>query len=140
MNQWYALYTKLRPEKRVVVALQQHGIETFRPMLQSNSDGRKHEEVALFPGYLFVRANLEEENVAHVRCASGVHNVLVYGDRPVLLPDRIIDTLRREIGQREVVSQRARHPHRDIDVVRTRKVPLQRCWRFSGIRPSRSSP
>ena len=128
------MHTKLRAEKRVEVALQQHGIETFRRMLQSNSDGRKHEEVALFPGYVLVRANLEEENVAHVRWARGVNSVLVYWDRPVVSPDRIIDTNRRVIRQREVVSTKARHRHRDSDVVRTRKDPLQRCWRFSGNR------
>ena len=80
MKQWWALHTKLRAEKRVVVALQQHGIETFRPMLQSNSDGRKHETAALIPGQFVMRSNLEEENTAHWRWVAGVRYVVANGD------------------------------------------------------------
>ena len=124
MKQWYALYTKLRAEKRVVVALQQYGIETFYPTIQSNSNGQKHEIVALFPGYLFMRANLKEENTAHWRWVPGVRNVVTYGDWPVALPDTMIDALKRETEQRDVVGPSATHNFRDGDVVRIMEGPF----------------
>ena len=123
MKQWYALYTKLRAEKRVVAALQQHGMKTFLPLIQSKPDGQHYVEVALFPGYVFVHADLEEEKEAHWKWVPGVCHVVACGDRPAALPDRIINALKREAGQKEAVGWRARKRLRGSDASRNTDDP-----------------
>ena len=125
MKQWYALYTKLRAEKRVVAALQQHGMKTFLPLIQSKPDGQHYVEVALFPGYVFVHADLEEEKEAHWKWVPGVRHLVSYGDMPAALPDRIINALKREAAQREAVGARARLRFTDSDVSSNTEVSFE---------------
>ena len=122
MKKWYVLHTKMRAEKRVVAALNQCGIETFLPMIQSSSGRKKHKKVALFPGYLFMHADLEEEKTRHWRWVPGVHHVVAYGDKPVALPDKIIYALKHEIALKKVVDTRAGHHFRDRGAIRNTEV------------------
>jgi len=55
---WFALYTCPRHEKRVAEQIEQRNISCFLPVYRSVrrwKDRRKELELALFPGYVFVR-------------------------------------------------------------------------------------
>jgi len=57
-EEWYAIQTRPRHEKKVANALQAAGIESFLPMcpqVRSWSDRQKVVEFPLFPGYMFAR-------------------------------------------------------------------------------------
>jgi transcription antitermination factor NusG len=59
---WYAVQTRPRHEKKVAVELTQKCIDSYLPLLNQThhwSDRRKIVQVPLFPGYLFVRAQLD---------------------------------------------------------------------------------
>jgi transcription antitermination factor NusG len=66
---WYALYVKSRHEFVVSGELQKKGIETFLPSVAKLSqwkDRKKHVEVPLFPGYLFVHIAPDQEEFSRV--------------------------------------------------------------------------
>src|SRR5690348_15368650 len=60
---WYALYTCARHEKSVARQLDERSINCFLPLYRSWhrwADRRKQVELALFPGYVFVRIDPRE--------------------------------------------------------------------------------
>jgi transcription antitermination factor NusG len=84
---WYALYTCPRHEKRVVRQIEQHRISCFLPLYRSVrrwKDRRKELELALFPGYVFVRIALQDR-LRVLQLASAVRFVSFNG-HPVPLP------------------------------------------------------
>ena len=61
-HRWYAAYTCARHEKRVAQQLEVRQVENFLPLYRSVrrwKDRRKELQLALFPGYVFVRMDLE---------------------------------------------------------------------------------
>jgi transcription antitermination factor NusG len=62
--QWYAIQTRPRHEKKVTAELKEKRIDSYLPLLNQVhrwSDRRKVVQVPLFPGYVFVRAQLDPE-------------------------------------------------------------------------------
>src|SRR5271167_2502692 len=61
---WYALYTRSRHEKQVAECIGRRRISYFLPLYRSVrrwKDRRKELELALFPGYVFVRISLRDK-------------------------------------------------------------------------------
>src|ERR1700689_657929 len=93
---WYALYTCPRHEKRVVQQIERHRISCFLPLYRSVrrwKDRRKELELALFPGYVFVRVALQDR-LRVLQLPSAVRFVSFNG-HPVPLPEAEIESLRR---------------------------------------------
>jgi transcription antitermination factor NusG len=93
-DSWYALYTYPRHEKRVVQQIEQHRISCFLPLYRSVrrwKDRRKELELALFPGYVFVRIALQDR-LRVLQLASAVRFVSFNG-RPLPLPQGEMDAL-----------------------------------------------
>ena len=59
--EWYAVQTRPRHEKKVIAELAEKRIDSYLPLLNQVhrwSDRRKTVQVPLFPGYVFVRVQL----------------------------------------------------------------------------------
>src|SRR5580700_7863221 len=92
---WYALYTCPRHEKCVAQQIEQRSIACFLPLYRSVrrwKDRRKELELALFPGYVFVRLALKDR-LRVLQLPSAVRLVSFNG-RPAALPEAEIDQLR----------------------------------------------
>ena len=95
---WYALYTSPRHEKRVAEQIQQRRISCFLPLYRSVrrwKDRRKELELALFPGYVFVRIALQDK-LRVLQVPSAVRLVSFNGN-PVALPETEIEGLRNRL-------------------------------------------
>src|ERR1700750_845745 len=60
---WYATYTSPRHEKLVAQQMQARRIDCFLPLYKSVrrwKDRRKHLDLPLFPGYVFVRIAVQD--------------------------------------------------------------------------------
>jgi transcription antitermination factor NusG len=91
---WYALYTCPRHEKRVVQQIERHRISCFLPLYRSVrrwKDRRKELELALFPGYVFVRIALQDR--LRVLQLASVVRFVSFNGRPLPLPQGEMDTL-----------------------------------------------
>lgn len=98
LGEWYALYTKSRHEKVVHRTVREKGMDSFLPLrevLSQWKDRRKLVEKALFPGYLFVRAQQCELN--RVTAIRGVAYVLGNSGGPLPVPDDQVQAVRRMV-------------------------------------------
>jgi transcription termination/antitermination protein NusG len=96
-GQWYALYTRSRHEKAVAALLQQKSVTTFLPLfprVHRWSDRKKTVQVALFPGYTFVRADATPESCVRILQTPGVVGFVGTGRRGIPIPDKQIEDIR----------------------------------------------
>ena len=98
---WYAAYTCSRYEKCVAKQLEQRRVECFLPLYRSWrrwKDRRKQVDLALFPGYVFVRIALQER--LRVLELPGVVRLVSFNGQPAPLPKHDIEALRNGLEQR----------------------------------------
>jgi transcription antitermination factor NusG len=120
---WYALYTCPRHEKRVAEQIRQRRISCFLPLYRSVrrwKDRRKELELALFPGYVFVRFALRDK--LRVLELPGAVRLVTFNGQPAALPEAEIELLRRGMAGRVGM---APHPHLQVGRrVRLRSGPM----------------
>ncbi len=96
---WYALYTCPRHEKRVAEQIERRSISCFLPLYRSVrhwKDRRKELELALFPGYVFVRMALE--NKLQVLELPGAVRLVSFNGKPAAVPADEIETLQTRLS------------------------------------------
>jgi transcriptional antiterminator RfaH len=100
-NNWYAIYTKPRQEERATSNLRAWNLETCSPKLRESrycpSTQRPIQIVKpLFPSYIF--ACFDASSLLHkVWFTRGVHSVVSFGGRPLVVSDEIILLIRSQI-------------------------------------------
>ena len=106
---WYALYTCARHEKRVAEQIERRSFPCYLPLYRSMrrwKDRRKELELALFPGYVFVRMALK--NKLQVLRLPGVVHLVSFNGQPAALPAAEIETLQSQLSAGHGV---APHPY-----------------------------
>lgn len=121
---WYALYTCPRHERSVAHQIEQRSIDYFLPLYRSVrrwKDRRKELELALFPGYVFVRIALKDR-LRVLQIPSAVRLVSFSG-QPAVLPESEIEALRERLTRGSGVEP---HPYLCAGRrVRVRGGPMQ---------------
>ena len=121
---WYALYTRHQHEKIVAQALSGKGFETFLPLYSTAhrwQDRVKQLSLPLFPGYVFLRTELDSR--LPVLTTPGVHHFVPSGNGPIPIPESEIDSLRQLTLKRTRVEP---HPFLNRgDWVRVNSGPLE---------------
>jgi transcription antitermination factor NusG len=98
---WYAAFTCSRYEKCVAKQLEERRVECFLPLYRSWrrwKDRRKQIDLALFPGYVFVRMAWQER--LRVLELPGVVRLVNFNGHPAPLPEQDIEALRNALEQR----------------------------------------
>jgi transcription antitermination factor NusG len=93
---WYAVYTWARHEKKVAEQIRLRQLRGFLPLYRSIhrwKDRRKEVELALFPSYVFVHLALTHR--LRVLQIPGVVGFVTVGSKPAPLPDPEIGPLLR---------------------------------------------
>ena len=120
MKHWYAVHTQPGKEAQALEHLERQGFESFLPRyLKRRSHARRVTMVPapLFPRYLFVSFDPDQQRWRAIRSTRGVIGLVSNGDTPVPVPEAIVE----EIGGR-----------RDADgyVVLARHLDLKRGMRI----------
>jgi len=120
---WYALYTCPRHEKRVAQQIEQRHISCFLPVYRSVrrwKDRRKELELVLFPGYVFVHIAFRDK--LQVLKVPGAVRLVTFNGQPAALPEQEIECLR----DRQSNSKLEPHPYLRVGRrVRVRSGPMQ---------------
>ena len=93
---WYATYTRSKHEQKVNDRLERKHIETFLPLIERWSrrkDRRKKIHLPLFPGYLFVRTEMDAHTHLEILKTDSVVRVLCYNGKPAPIPDEQINAI-----------------------------------------------
>ena len=89
MKSWYLIKTKSRQEHVAIKNLENQDYSTYCPTVTI-----KNKHVVLFPGYLFIYLDKENENWLPIRSTKGVLNFVRFGLNFAQVPDTIIKFLK----------------------------------------------
>ncbi len=95
---WFAVQTHSRAEEKAAAHLIRQGFEVYLPRyLRRKRHARRTtvEPAALFPRYLFVAVDMILQRWRVVHSTVGVTRLVCNGDEPALVPDRVIQDLKR---------------------------------------------
>jgi len=99
-DHWYALRSKPRKEEVVWRQVHSRGFETFYPRLRVNPvNPRARKLRPYFPGYLFVKADLEEVGMSLFQWMPHSMGLITFGGEPATVPPHLIDAIRKRVEQ-----------------------------------------
>ena len=99
MSNWLLLQVKPKQEARALENLQRQGGECYCPkiLIEKLSRGKRIEvEEALFPGYLFINAQPEQNGLTYtsIRSSRGVSKIVGFGAEPIKVPETLIEQIK----------------------------------------------
>jgi transcriptional antiterminator RfaH len=92
-SRWYVARTKPLAEYAARDGLLDAGLDVFLPCVQTPRPRNGHQDVPLFPGYLFVRCNLETLSWRRFRWIPHFVGLVRFGDVATWVPDEVITEL-----------------------------------------------
>lgn len=103
---WYAIRSKPNKEDFLTGQLKAHGVEVFYPVLYVKPvNPRSRKLRPYFPGYLFVRVDLDVINISDLRWMPGASGLVGFDGEPASVPDLLIDTLRKQVDHHNKIIQ-----------------------------------
>jgi len=93
-KKWYALYTRSRAEKKVLIELQEMGVQAYLPLintLRQWSDRKKKVEVPLIPGYIFVKTELKQ--IPILLNVDAAIKIIAFEGKYISIPENQIKTI-----------------------------------------------
>jgi transcription antitermination factor NusG len=97
---WYALRSKPRKEDVVWKQVHQRGYEVFYPRLRINPvNPRSRKFRPYFPGYLFVRTDLQQAGLSTFQWLPHTTGLVSFGGEPAIVPDNLIFAIKRRIDE-----------------------------------------
>jgi transcriptional antiterminator RfaH len=95
---WYALRSKPQKEDAVWRQLQVKEVEVFYPRLRVNPVNPRAKKIKpYFPGYMFVKLNLEEVGVSAFQWMPHALGLVSFGGEPSAVPDNLIHAIRTKV-------------------------------------------
>jgi len=125
MEQWYTLHTKPNAEYQVTMALQQRGVKTYLPEIEAPKSHNKRKKKPFFPCYLFSKVDLDAVGISRLQWTPGLRRIVNFQDRPVPVPDEVIDLIRRKLGEIKATGGLPIHPFKPGDTVRITDGPFR---------------
>lgn len=97
---WYALRSKQRKEETVWRQARDQGLEVFYPRMRINPvNPRARKFQPYFPGYLFVKADLEVQGQSFLKWMPYSHGLVNFGGEPAVVPDNLIFAIRQRLEE-----------------------------------------
>lgn len=97
---WYALRSKSRKEDVVWREVLSRGYEVYYPRLRVNPvNPRSRKLVPYFPGYLFVRVDLEQVGHSAFQWMPHTLGLVSFGGEPAVVPDHLVHALSQRIAE-----------------------------------------
>ena len=122
---WFVVKTKSGDEHRVETHLLNQKIETFLPLIGAHQ--YRNEKIVqtikpFFPNYLFARLDLNL-HYYKVKWTRGVSKLLGFGDGPIPISDKVIQTIKERTAKDNVV--RLEEELKEGDVVQITSGPFR---------------
>ena len=95
-SNWFTVYTKPRQEQTALENLQRQEFHCFLPMAVNpyqRRSARTPRIEPLFPRYLFLKANADQQSLAPIRSTRGVCTLVRAGMRLIKVPEFIIQAI-----------------------------------------------
>ena len=103
MIRWYVVHTHQGSERVAEGHLKRQGFDTYLPLCRKiTRHARRVAEITapLFPRYMFVAIDMAAQRWHAINGTFGVNHLVAMGERPVALPDGVVDEIKaREAGE-----------------------------------------
>jgi transcriptional antiterminator RfaH len=97
---WYALRTKPRKEDIVWQQIRAQDIEHYYPRIRIHPVNPRARKVKpYFPGYLFIRTDLEEKGISAFQWMPHTFGLVSFGGEPAPIPDNAIHEMKRRVQE-----------------------------------------
>jgi transcriptional antiterminator RfaH len=97
-NHWYVLHVKPHKERSVHEYIEAIELDVFYPRLKVKPvNPRASHERPFFPGYMFVKLDLDELGANALRWTEGTHGLVQFGGEPAIVPENLIAELRQKL-------------------------------------------
>ena len=97
---WYALRSKPRKEEVVGKQVRDRGIEVFLPRLRVHPVNPRAQKVKpYFPGYLFVRADIDVLGLSTFQWLPHTVGLVSFGGEPAPVPDHMIYAIQKRVEE-----------------------------------------
>lgn len=120
MDKWYLAHCRPREEERAQQNLNNQGIDAYYPHVEVEKlvRGKRVQRVeAMFPGYIFIRADLETTSCATISSTRGIRNLVRFGAYPCEVPGELVYELMARADSDEVRQQLSMLPKNGDKVV-----------------------
>ena len=97
MTSWYVVHTHQGTERLAEGHLKRQGFDTYLPLcLKITRHARRVAEITvpLFPRYIFVAIDIAAHRWHSINGTFGVNHLVSMGERPVALPEGVVDEIR----------------------------------------------
>lgn len=123
-DQWYVVYCRPLKERHAVAALHSDlGLETYLPEIRRRKRGVE-EDVPFFPGYFFLRVDLQQVRMVDILSAPGVVRLLGTF-RPQPVPGDIVRYLSEQLNSDHNRLGAPSHPFKPGDSVWVARGPMR---------------
>jgi len=96
---WYALRSKPRKEEVVWRQLKAGGFEVYYPQIRVNPvNPRSKKNKPYFPGYLFVKTDIEEVGLSTFQWMPHTLGLVTFGDEPAQVPESLLVAIRKKLA------------------------------------------
>ncbi|MBI5303697.1 MAG: hypothetical protein HY868_16295 [Chloroflexi bacterium] len=106
MLHWYAIHTKPHKERQVEGYFIERGYDVFFPTTPAPRRRGRGDTRAFFPCYLFIKTDIKQVGLWTLHYAPGVNRVVMIGDEPVPVDERVINAIRGRLAESDVVDTR----------------------------------
>ena len=97
---WYALRTKARKEDVVWQQLLTQGIEHYYPRVRVHPVNPRARKIKpYFPGYLFVRVDLDEKGRSAFQWMPHSLGLVSFGGEPARIPDNVMHEMKQRVQE-----------------------------------------
>lgn len=97
---WYVLRGKPNREEYLARELESRDIEYYYPRLRANPvNPRARRFKPYFPGYLFIRVDLEKAKTSALERIPGAANLVSFGGEFAYVPENIIHAIQRKVDE-----------------------------------------
>ena len=123
-HRWYVVHTKPRQELLAAGLLEStHAVAVYLPQVrQPHVPARRW--TTLFPGYLFLHADLRAAPASEIDKTPGVIRLVAFDGQPQPVPDGTIEALRRRVAELQERGGLPQHPFQPGDSVRFTNGPM----------------
>ena len=141
MKRWYVVQSKPGQEQVAEINLQRQGYITYLPRCarKRRRAARTHLiQAPLFPGYLFVELDLEQDRWRSVNGTFGVSAIVCFGSKPSPLPQGLLRAIREREDEHGLIQLDEECPFRADDPVAITHGPFtEQTGLFQGETPDR---
>jgi transcriptional antiterminator RfaH len=97
---WYALRSKPHKDEFVWHQVLARGIECFYPRIKVNPVNPRAKKIKpYFPGYMFVRVDLEDVGVSSFKWMPHTLGLVSFGGEPAMVPDNLIHAIEKRVKE-----------------------------------------